>query len=111
MRILAYLLLLYSVFNFGDGIYDQTQGVTRDRRGAITEQVYKRTEPERFWNLISYRFTRGAIFLAAGVVMLGMAKRFDASDPTSPDFAANVKDAPIDPMLEKELQKRRGGLR
>ena len=111
MRSVAYLMLLYALLNFGKGIYDQNRGVTTDRRGVVEESVSKRTEEERFWNLISYRFSRGAVFLIGGLLVLGIAKRHDASDPTSPDFASNAKEEPVDPMLEEELRKRRGGLR
>jgi hypothetical protein len=111
MRFIAYLMLLYSLFSFGTGIYDQSRGLTMDRRGAAEEPVSKRTEEERFWGLISYRFSLGAVFLIGGFVVLGIVKRHDASDPISPDLTANVKEEPVDPMLEEELRKRRGGLR
>jgi hypothetical protein len=124
MRFIAYLMLLYSLFSFGTGIRDQSRGLTMgtgirdqsrgltmDRKGAAEDPVSKRTEEELFWGLISYRYSLGAVFLIGGFVVLGIAKRHDASDPIAPDFTANVKEEPVDPMLEEELRKRRGGLR
>jgi hypothetical protein len=115
MRFIAYLMLLYSLFSFGTGIHDQSRGVTTARRGivrgAAKEPVSKRTEEERFWGLISYRYSLGAVFFIGGFVVLGIAKRHDASDPIAPDLTPNEKEEPVDPMLEEELRKRRSGLR
>ena len=111
MRFVAYLLLFYSLSDFGKGIHDLNRGVTMDRRGVAEVPVSKRTEEELFRGLISYRFSRAAIFLIGASLLLGIAKRLDANDPNSPDLTANTKDEPIDPMLEEELRKRRCGLR
>jgi hypothetical protein len=113
MRSVAYLLLFYSLYNFGRAIYEQNQGVAtlRTMRGLREEVVAEQEDRERYRNLLSYRISRGAVFLVGGLIVLGIARRSEESDPLSPDFGAKMKDEPVDPALEEELRKRRGGLR
>ena len=113
MRSVAYLLFLYALYNAGRGFYDFNRGVATlvTMRGLKEEVVAEQEDRERFRNLISYRLSRGAIFLVGGFIVLGIARRSDETDPCSPEFGGKAKEEPVDPALEEELRKRRGGLR
>jgi hypothetical protein len=113
MRSVACLLILLAIYNFRKGVYDQERGVATFQRGRGLEVqvIAKADDPEGFRNLISHRWTRGTVMLLGGLMVLGIARRSDASDPFSPDFGKGSEPETQDPVLEAELRRRRGGLR
>ena len=58
----------------------------RKVRGLEMQVIAQRDDPEGFRNLMSYRWSRGAVMFLGGLFVLGIARRADQSDPFSPEW-------------------------
>jgi len=56
---------------------------------------------------MSYQWFRGALLIVSGFSILGICKRADRLDPSSPDFAGSDAINALDGTLTEEEQKRK----
>ncbi len=105
-----HIVLLMGVAIFAHAAYDEHRGITSaqppTKLGFLYPEVATRAEdPKRFRELMTYHWVGGAIFVAAGFIMLGIYRRADRSDPLSSDFAGSAALDELDRTLAKEAKK------
>lgn len=111
IRPLAYLFLLFGGFAGLDAARDELRGVaiaTAPTRSFALETAVKADQPELFRGLMTYQWGRACAGVAAGLLILALARRADRLDPFSPNFAGSKElDELHHDLSEKQEQSRR----
>ena len=112
MRLLAFALLVWSVFMFVSNIRDEQSGVTIVHmvggRDPAPEVVNRVDDPEKFRHAMVYQWMFASAPLLLSVVLFGLIRRQDRLDPMSPNFAGNKALDELGEELDRERQRRKG---
>ena len=113
-RGLASLGIALSFYLFAAAAHDEQRGmasvVLPAGRGDPVIEI--RTEhPEQFHNLMVYQWVRASLVLFGALVIRGMCRRADRTDPFSPDFAGKESLDECERKLDAELKKYHSPLR
>jgi hypothetical protein len=111
LRVLPYLLLVAGFYLFGHAVYDDHRGIAAPPYVPVrySHPVERRdTNPELFQALMSYEWECAFPVLIAGLVLLGIVRRADRSDPLSPSFSGGSALDECERELDAELRRRRG---
>jgi hypothetical protein len=113
-HVFAFVMILLSIYAFCKAAHDEHRGVAVVTRpggissGMFTPIIVRRNEdPEGFRNLMLYQWIRASLYLCGGLVILGISRRADRSDPLSRNFAGNSALDELNDELTKEQEKRR----
>ena len=114
-RILASLLIGFSLYLFAHAAYDEDRGIadppyipTRYRTHLIERRD---TDPAMFRALMNYEWACPFAFLIGGFIIRGLVRRADRCDPFSPAFTGKPALDECERTLDAELRKKHSPLR
>lgn len=119
-RILNWVLIANGIFLLGDAAWDAHRGVAEAvspsrmiSHGSVSQVVKasRAEQPRDFANLMFYQWARAGVFLGAGLLIRGLWRRAEKSDPFSPDFVGQRSLDKLGEALMKEEERRHRPLR
>src|ERR1051325_8556623 len=87
MRVVSYIVLAFAVVVLASASYVQFRGSTRvaDDRSSPDYTVTKEGSPEKFNNSMKVPWAIGGVLLIMGYFIYSIDKRFEETEPLSPD--------------------------
>ena len=113
-RTLSYLAIIFSVYLFASAAHDEQRGIASvipPGRYARRIVVIRSEHPTDFHNLMIYQWSRAALVLCGGLIILGICRRADRCDPFSPDFSGGRALDDCERTLDNEIRKKHSPLR
>jgi hypothetical protein len=110
MKALPWGFIILGVYLLIQAAGDESKGVTtiHSPRAAGPSQIVERSEnPQMFRNAMVYQWLRASLFVGAGLVIRGICRRADRTDPFSPHFAGSQALDELNKKLTQEEEHRR----
>lgn len=95
MRLISYVLLIYSLLLFASAAYDQHRGRTVGPT-HFHDVLTRQRNPKDFQNAMTCNWFFASLMMLAGTIAYAIDKGYDKSDPTVPDS---------DPNIDEELRQ------